>query len=183
MPVIPGQFGTGSKLLNIPKTMKNSTKGREYMMRECPGNFRMRHTILADPFVALLLCMCVPGDREGLLDCDSSEKNMIFTAKTWTVHGFTYFMRERQHMCGVGPGSVTLYSDVNLYRSIGIRDKQIMAIIQVIGINACATLQAAYNNCDPKDLPRFSNVRDFLENTAALVAEAGVTVEGAYKNS
>ncbi len=35
--VIPGQSGTGSALLNIPTTIKNSTKGREYMSTEWPG--------------------------------------------------------------------------------------------------------------------------------------------------
>ncbi len=32
-------------------------------------------------------------------------------------------------------------------------------------------------------IPRFSNVSDFLDNAATLVAESGDTVEGADKNS
>ncbi len=40
--LIPGQSGTGSILLNIPTTIKNSTKRREYVLREWPGNSKMR---------------------------------------------------------------------------------------------------------------------------------------------
>ncbi len=113
--------------------------------------------------------MCVRGNREGFLFCDVSEKNMIVTGKPWSVHDFTEFMRKRLRMCGVGPGSVTLYSghslkrgSVQLYRSLGIRDEQIMEINQMIGTNSYANYCAAYNDCAPTDLPRFSNVRDFL---------------------
>ncbi len=47
--VIPGQFGPGSILLNIPTTIKSSPRGREYMLREWTGNFKMRHSILVNP--------------------------------------------------------------------------------------------------------------------------------------
>ncbi len=72
--VFPGQSGTGNILLNIPTTIKNSSKGRGCMLREWPGNSKMRHSILVDPFVALLSWMCVRGNREGFLFCDVSAK-------------------------------------------------------------------------------------------------------------
>ncbi len=56
-----------------------------------------------------------------------------------------------------------------------------MEIIQMIGTNAYANYCAAYNDCAPADLPRFSNMRDVLEHAAALAAEAGDTVEGAIR--
>ncbi len=111
VPVFPGQFGTGSILLNIPTTIKNSTKGRGCMQREWPGNSKMGHSILVDRFVALLSWVCVRGNREGFLFCDVSVNKMIVTAKPWTVHDLTEFMRERQRMCAVGPRRVALYSD------------------------------------------------------------------------
>ncbi len=58
-----------------------------------------------------------------------------------------------------------------------------MEMIQMIGTNAYANYCAAYNDCAPTDLPRFSNVRDFLDHAAALVAESGYTVKGADKIS
>ncbi len=58
-----------------------------------------------------------------------------------------------------------------------------MEIFQNIGKNAYAGYCAAYNDFAPTDLPRFSNVRDFLEHADKLVAEAEDTVEGADKNS
>ncbi len=47
--------------------------------------------------------------------------------------------------------------------------------------NTHANYCAAYNDCAPADLPKFSNGRDFLYHVATLVAEAGDAFEGADK--
>ncbi len=93
-------------------------------------------------------------------------------------------------MCGVGPGSATLYSghslkrgSFQLYRSFGRRDEQMIEIIQMIGKLHTQNYCAEYNDCAPTDLLRFSNLYDFLDHEARLVAESGDTVEEADKNS
>ena len=61
---------------------------------------------------------------------------MIDTKRKWSTHGYTEFLRMRLRMCGVGPGVTELYSAhslkcgcVQLYRSLGVRDKNVMEVI------------------------------------------------------
>ncbi len=131
--VTPGVRGTGSILLNITVNTKNSTTGREYILTEWPGNTRMRHSVLTDPFVALLSWMSMRGNRPGYLFCDVTDKNVIVTNKFWTTNDFKVFLRARLRLCGVGPGNLDRYSGhsmkrgcVQLYRSLGVRDEHIM---------------------------------------------------------
>ena len=68
---------------------------------------------------------------------------MIDTKRKWSTHDYTEFLRMRLRMCGVGAGVTELYSAhslkrgcVQLYRSLGVRDKNVMKIIQMTGPNA-----------------------------------------------
>ncbi len=65
----------------------------------------------------------------------------------------------------------------------GIRDEQIMEIIQMIGSNAYRNYCATYHDSAPTDLPRFSNVDDFLELAATFNLEAPESFEVAEADS
>ena len=176
--VIPGLSGTGSILLFIPVSIKNLTKGREYVVRSWPGNSKLRNALITDPFVALLTWMKLRGNRPGFLFCHVNEKNMIDTGRQWSTHDFTEFLRKRLRLCGVGSGVTELYSAhslkrgaVQLYRSLGVRDENIMEIIQMSGPNAYANYCAAYNDCSPSSIPRFTNLSDFLKHAKTLIEE------------
>ena len=179
--VMPGMDGTGSILLFIPVSIKNSTKGREYIVRNWPGNSKLRNSIITDPFVALLSWMKLRGNRPGYLFCHVNKKNMMDVNRQWSTHDFTTFFRLRLRMCGVGAGVVDLYSAhslkrgcVQLYRSLGLRDENIMEIIQMTGPNAYTNYCAAYNDCAPSSLPRFNNYEDFIKHAQTLIEEERV---------
>ncbi len=74
--VTPGVRGTGNILLYITVNTKNLTTGREYILTEWPGNTRMRHSVLSDPFVALLPWMYMRRNRPGYLLCEVTDKNV-----------------------------------------------------------------------------------------------------------
>ena len=84
--------------------------------------------------------MKLSGNRPGYLFCHVNDKNMIDTCRKWSTHDFTEFLRQLLHLCGVGPALTVLYSahslkivTVKLYRSLGIKDENIMEIIQSRG--------------------------------------------------
>jgi len=169
--VNPGENGTGSVQLSITESTKNSTRPREYVLREWPGNTNMRKSMIVDPFIALLSWMCIRGNRPGYLFCTVNAKNMTLANEPWPVGMFTQFLRARLRLCGVGPADVEKYSGhslkrgaVQLYRSLGIRDEQVMSIIQMTGPNAYANYCSAYNDCSPGEVPRFKNIEDFLRH-------------------
>lgn len=60
---------------------------------------------------------------------------------------------------------------VQLYRSLGIRDESVMEIIQMKGHHAYSNYTAAYSDCVPVDLPRFANVRDFINHADTVAKE------------
>lgn len=180
--VNPGINGTGSILLSITEALKNSTKPREYLLREWPGNTKMRSAVIVDPFIALLTWMCIRGNRAGYLFCTVTDKNIVRANESWPVPTFTAFFRDRLRMCGVGPGDVRMYSGhsikrgaVQLYRSLGLRDEQVMEIVQMTGANAYANYCAAYNDCGPSDIPRFNNIDDFLRHADTVQKEQNST--------
>lgn len=173
-----GDIGTGSIILTITEAIKNSTVGRQYKIRKWPGNTEMRSCMITCPFTALLSWMCIRGNREGYLFCAVNKKNMIMTDHPWPVKEFTSFLRSRLRMCGVGAGDVHMYSGhslkrgcVQLYRSLGIRDEQIMEIVQMTGPQAYANYCAAYNDCRPSDLPRFTNIGAMVKHVGTVTAE------------
>ena len=60
---------------------------------------------------------------------------------------------------------------VQLYRSLGVRDEQIMEWVQMIGANAYHNYTQAYNDCHAVDLPRFANKEPYLKHARILVHE------------
>lgn len=83
--VVPGVQGSGSIFLYIAESIKSSTKGREYELKEWPVNTNMRTSLIMDPFLALLSWINTTGNREGFLFSDVNKKNMIITRKAWSV--------------------------------------------------------------------------------------------------
>lgn len=80
---------------------------------------------------------------------------------------------------GVGRRDVVMYSGhsikrgaVQLYRSLSVRDEQVMEIIQMKGPHAYSNYTASYNDCAPLDLPRFSCVVDYIEHANTISQES-----------
>lgn len=89
------------------------------------------------------------GIRLGVLFSSVTDKNMIHTDEAWPVKYFTYFFRNRLHMCGVGASDVQMYSRhslkrgcIQLYPSIGISDAQVTYITQMAGDQSYANLSS-----------------------------------------
>ena len=76
--LIPGIDVTGSTLLFIPASFKNSSRGRECIVRNWNRNSKLRNYLITEPFIALLLWMKLRGNRLGYLLCLVNKKNMIF---------------------------------------------------------------------------------------------------------
>lgn len=84
-------------------------------------------------------------------------------------------------MFGVGAGVFDLHSThslkrgwVQLYKSLGLRNENILEIIQMIGTNVYANYCAVYNDCTPNSLPSFTNYEDFIKHTQTLIEEERV---------
>ncbi len=60
---------------------------------------------------------------------------------------------------------------VQLYHSLNLRDEQIMEIVQMKCSHAYANYCAAYNDCAPPSLPRFSSWRDFVNHAETIGLE------------
>ena len=56
---------------------------------------------------------------------------------------------------GMYSGHSIKRGSVQLYRALGIRDDEIMEIVQMSGYQAFANYCAAYNYCAPPELSRF----------------------------
>lgn len=171
----PGVNGTGCIKMAITESTKNSTKPREYELREWPAVKNLRKSVLVDPFVAFISWLCIRGNRSGFLFCDVSTKGMVDVLKPWSTRAFTDFFRSRLRMCGCGADAVDMYSGhsikrgcIQLYRSLDLRDEQIMDIIQMRGPNAYSNYCASNNDCAPTDLPRFTSVKMFMEHSETL---------------
>lgn len=57
---------------------------------------------------------------------------------------------------------------VQLYRSIGYRDEHIMQKVQMTGQRAYANYCAAYKDLAPQELPRFSNVEEYIKHAESI---------------
>lgn len=173
-----GELDTGSIILTITERIKNSTVGRQYILRKWPGNTEIRNSIILCPFTAVLSWLNIRGNREGYLFCDISNKNLLKTDRPWQVKEFTKFLRDRLRMCGVGKDDVLLYSGhslkrgcIQLWRSLGLRDEQIMEIVQMCGTNAYANYCEVFNDCAPNDIPRFTNLQDMINHVETIKGE------------
>ncbi len=141
-------------------------------------NTDVRKTLLMDPFVAVLSLICAGGSTDGYLFRDVNEKEMMGYDMPWSTSDFTTFLRLRLRMRGVGKDDLVMYTGhsikcgcVQLYRSLDLRDEQIMEIVQMRGTNAYTNYDAAYNNCHPPDIPRFTNVAALIEHVETVSGE------------
>lgn len=67
---------------------------------------------------------------------------------------------------------------VQLYRSLSPRDEMVMEFIQRKGPNAYANYCAAYNDCAPLELPRFTSIEDYLKHASKIAGESENSHEG-----
>ena len=114
--VIPAIDGTCSILVFIPVSIKNSTRGIQYVVRNWPGNSKLRNSLITYLFVALLSWVKLRRHSPGYLFCHAKKKRMIDVNRQCSTHDFTSFFRLRLRMCGVGPGVADLYSAHSLKR-------------------------------------------------------------------
>ncbi len=122
--------------------------------------------------------MKLRGNRQGYPFCHVNDKNMVDTGRQWSTRAFTEFLRQRFCLCGVRSGVTELYSAhslkvgaIQLYRSLGVRDENTMEINQMSGPNVWASYCAAYNDCAPNSIPRFTNLQDCLRHARTLTEE------------
>ena len=173
--------------ISLLVSIKNSTVQRDYVFREWPSP-ALRSSIFADPFVAFLSFLKVRGDVPGFLFCDmSTSRNagiILNPRKPWSNKCYTAFMRERLSEIGVGAGNLPMYSGhslkrgcVQLYRSMHVRDEQIMDIIQMSGPNAYYNYTVSYNTCAPPDLPGFDSVDEYISHANQLEKERLVVMD------
>lgn len=168
-------------LITIYEIIKNETHGRIYNVREWDGNSSLRNSLLMDPNVALLSWMRMRGGTTGPLFCDYRRVNagILFNHEVpLPAAKFKDFLRARLLSIGIGEANTKLYTghslkrgSVQLYRSLGLLDEYIMQLIGMTGPNAYANYCAAYNDCAPVELPRFSSVEEYIKHAKKIVEE------------
>lgn len=169
---------SGQITFTIVQSIKNSTEQRNYEVRDLPGNSSLRSSVYMDPFVAVISWLTERGSSSGAVFCDIKETNngiIINPQIPWSSSKFTAFFRSRLQEIGASSGDLQIYSGnsikrgcVQLYRSLNVKDEQIMEIIQMKVQNAYSNYTAAYNGYAPSDLPRFSFIGDYLANAEQL---------------
>lgn len=99
-----------------------------------------------DPFVALFPWLQMRLTFPGPLFCDTSETKIVLKvipSKPLSSVKFTTFFRVRLARIGIGPSGLVMYSghsikrgSVQLYRSLGLLDENIIEKVQMTGQNA-----------------------------------------------
>ena len=171
----------GKVVMNLRQKIKNSTTFRSYKLRDWPASSLIRYSIYLDPQLAILSWLTVRGSRKGPLFCDivqNNEGGFIDHTRAWKTDSFTSFLRLRLHNIGVGERDCGMYSghsikrgSVQLYRSLGLLDVEIMKIIQMVGANAYRNYCEAYNDCLPEQLPAYSGISCLLRSSGLLQLE------------
>jgi len=84
----------------------------------------------------------------------------------------------RLRLSQIGVVGVGMYGDhslkrgcVQLYSSLGLSDEMIMQIVQMTGHHAYANYCAAYNDCAPLELPRFTPIKDYITHAERISGE------------
>lgn len=173
---------SGGCTMTMNQSIKNSTVQRTYRLSDWEGNTPLRFSMFMDPFIAMYSWLTIRGSNSGPLFCDVKDTDAgysIDTSKAWCAKKFTEHLRRRLSAIGIGDGDVKMYSghsikrgSVQLYRSLGLRDEAIMEIIQMSGQHAYANYCAAYNDCAPQALPRFSSIKDYILHATKVTEES-----------
>ena len=126
-------------------------------------------------------------ERNGPLFCDVTDTRageILHTGKGLSSSKFTKLLRNRLETIGIGNADVIMYSGhsikrgaVQLYRSLNMRDEQIMEIIQMKGPHAYANYCAAYNDCAPPSLPRFSSWKSYVKHAETIGMEQNLVYD------
>jgi len=169
--------------MTIVESIKNSTVRRDYQLMEWPGNSDLRHSIMMDPKLALLTWLRTRGDQPGFIFCDVREVrhgHVIDGSKPFTAETFSKFLQLRLKSMGIGSGDALMYTGhsikrgcVQLYRSLRLTDEYIMELIQMNGHAAFMNYTAAYNDCNPTEMPRFTSIDATITHCKKIVEEHG----------
>ena len=138
-----------------------------------------------DPHVALLTGLSIRGADAGYLFCDARQNKQgickIDPNRPLSSARFATMMRSRLSSIGIGPSDVLMYSGhslkrgaIQLYRSLGLKDEYIMQRVQMVGARAYSNYCEAYNDCAPRELPRFAYSEQFLEHAVAVMHDRKV---------
>lgn len=184
---------SGNITMTLLESIKNSTVERLYQIEEWPADTKLRYSVFMDPFVAILSWLTTRGATDGYVFCDMTDNRgvcKVDTSRSLSSTKFTAILRNRLRQIGVGKSDSEMYTghsikrgSVQLYRSLGLRDEFVMQKIQMSGYRAYANYCAAYNNCRENDLPRFTNVKDYIEHAAQIAVESDIVYDdGAYKS-
>ena len=144
-----------------------------------------------DPFTAMFSWLVIRGSNPGPLFCEVKKTASGFkldTTKQLSSINFVAFFRDRLAKIGIGQGDLNMYSGhsikrgaVQLYLSIGLRDENIMQRVQMTGQHAYTNYCAAYNDCAPRELPRFPSVEDHISHAQRISNEAGASDQRCWK--
>ncbi len=131
---------------------------------------------------ASLTWLSVRDPSDQLLFCDIAVNNegacKINHAITLSSAKFNTLMRGRLRFIRIGAGDIPMHSghslkrgSVQLYRSLGLRDENVMQRVQMVGPKAYMNCCEAYNDCAPEDLPRFASEDEYLQYAERLQEE------------
>lgn len=134
-----------------------------------------------DPVIALLSWLTCRGGTNGPLFCYytiTRAEIRLNNENPLSVKQFTSFLRDRLVKVGIGQGGAKIFTghsikrgSVQLYRSLSLRDEMIMEIIQMTVHHAYENYCAAYNDFAPEELPRFSNIADYIAHANIIGGE------------
>ncbi len=167
--------------LEITESIKNSTETRTYKIRDWPGNSALRYSVLMDPFVALQSWLMIRGTSPGPIFCDlqkTKDGYIINPSISLSASKYKDFLQFRMTNIGIGRLTAKKYTghslkrgSVQLYRSLNLRDEQVMEIVQMKGFHAYSNYCSSYNDCSPEDLPRFCSAEDYITHAEKLKHE------------
>lgn len=174
-----------SVTLTIRTTVKNCKTGeRNYTLQHWPGNAEVRASLYLNPFVALISWMRMRGNRPGPLFCDVKEMksgSVINCGRILKSKKFQNELQGRLRFLGFGEDTLAGFSGhslkrgaVQLYRSLRLRDEEIMRRMQMKDYAAFMRYTATFNNATPGSIPQFNSRQEYIEYASALLGEKEV---------
>lgn len=134
-----------------------------------PGE-NLSGVLAVDPFLALSSWLEVRGDTEGYLFCNMAgegERQRMLHHEHWPNNEFVAFMRRSLVVIGIAPARANLCTghslkrgSVQLLRTLGLKDLDIIRRIKMEGGRAYLRYAAAFNEFAPPPVPDFSCIED-----------------------
>lgn len=153
----------------INEKIKNSLSYNEYTVEAWPGD-HLSQLLVMDPFFAISAWMEVRGDTEGYLFCKidlEGTKQRMRHHDPWSNKDFVSFMRKRLVSLGMATARANLFTGhslkrgcVQLLRTLGLKDEDIMRRIKMEGGRAYLRYTEAFNDFAPPTVPDFCSMED-----------------------